>query len=232
MPSSIITSLLCPADKGVTIQGEVFEAEATGTRYMLRGCKPGDDGCDHHTAFLNIGPWASKTLPKGAAETGVYDVHGTIDGTVYSSVCEMSRSVIQTCVVSKQSGFDDSTKYTMSRTKGETGTDFTLLYQSVTLTGGLSKLATSSEAIAPTKTSSSIEAPSTTETSPVTDTSPASATDEPETLTESDIVSTEFTVTGTASSTISTPTTSAGSLPLVRAFAVLTMAGIATALVY
>ncbi|KAI6764275.1 hypothetical protein HG530_008064 [Fusarium avenaceum] len=203
MPSSIITSLLCPADKGVTIQGEVFEAEATGTRYMLRGCKSGADGCDHHTAFLNIGPWASKTLPNGAAETGMYDVHGTIDGTVYSSVCEMSRSVIETCVVSKQSGFDDSTEYTMSRTKGETGADFTLLYQSVTLTGGLSKLATSAEATAPTETSS-LEAPSTTETSPVTDVSPISITDEPKALTESDIVSNEFTATGTTSSTTST----------------------------
>ncbi|KAH6960236.1 hypothetical protein DER45DRAFT_154901 [Fusarium avenaceum] len=232
MPSSIITSLLCPADKGVTIQGEVFEAEATGTRYMLRGCKSGPDGCDHHTAFLNIGPWASKTLPNGAAETGVYDVHGTIDGTVYSSVCEMSRSVIETCVVSKQSGFGDSTEYTMSRTKGETGADFTLLYQAVTLTGGLSKLATSAEATAPTKKSASFDVPSTTETSPVTDVTPVSTADKPKGLTESDIVSSEFTAIGTTSSTTPTETTSAGSLPLVRAFSALIIAGIATTLVY
>ncbi|CAJ0545060.1 Ff.00g085330.m01.CDS01 [Fusarium sp. VM40] len=232
MPSSIITSLLCPADKGVTIQGEVFEAEATGTRYMLRGCKSGPDGCDHHTAFLNIGPWASKTLPNGAAETGVYDVHGTIDGTVYSSVCEMSRSVIESCVVSKQSGFDDSTEYTMSRTKGEMGADFTLLYQAVTLTGGLSKLATSAETTAPTKTSSSFDAPSTTETSPVTDASPVSATDEPKPPTDSDMMSSKFTATETTNSTTPAAITSAGSLPLVRAFAALIMARIATALVY
>jgi hypothetical protein len=231
MPSSTITSLLWPAENGVTIQGEVFEAEATSTRYMLRGCKSGDAECDHHTAFIEIGPWASKTLPKGVAETGVYDVHGTIDGTVYSSVCEMSRSIIENCLVSKQSGFDESTEYTMSRTKGETGADFTLLYHSVTLTGGLEKLTTSLEAIEPSKTSS-FEAPSTTRISPDADSSPASATDEPQTVTEIDVVSSEFTATGTASSTVSTQTTSAGSLPLVRAFAALTMAGIATAFVY
>ncbi|SPJ78354.1 uncharacterized protein FTOL_06743 [Fusarium torulosum] len=230
MPSSTITSLLWPAESGVTIKGEVFEAEATGTRYMLRGCKSDDAACEHHTAFLEIGPWASKTLPKGAAETGVYDVHGTIDGTVYSSVCEMSRSIIENCIVSKQSGFDESTEYTMSRTKGETGADFTLFYHSVTLTGGLEKLATS-EAIAPIKTSS-FEASSTTETSPVTGASPMSATDEPKTSTDVHIVSSEFTATGTASSTISTDTTSAGSLPMVRAFAALALAGIVTVLVY
>jgi hypothetical protein len=230
MPSSTITSLLWPADNGVTIKGEVFAAEATGTRYMLRGCKPGDAACEHHTAFLEIGPWASKTLPTGAAETGVYDVHGTIDGTVYSSVCEMSRSVIENCIVSKQSGFDESTKYTMSRTKGEMGADFTLLYHSVTLTGGLEKLATS-EAIAPTKTSS-FETPSTAKPSSVADATPDKATDESKTPTEINIETSEFTATGTASSTISTETTSAGSLPMLRAFAALALAGIVTVLVY
>lgn len=149
MPSTSITSLLWPAGDNARVQGEVFEAEATGTRYMLRGCKPNDNSCDHHTAFVEFGPWANKTLPSGAAETGVYDVHGTVDGTMYSSVCEMSRSVIEQCKVSKASGFGSSTEYSMTRTKGETGADFTLLYHEVTLTGGLSKLASATGDAAP-----------------------------------------------------------------------------------
>ncbi|KAM5353499.1 hypothetical protein ACJ41O_000149 [Fusarium nematophilum] len=232
MPSTTVTSLLWPVGDNVSIKGEVFEAEATGTRYMLRGCKPGDAACDYQTAFVELGPWASETLPTGAAETGVYDVHGTVDSTVYSSVCDMSRSVIEKCTVSKQSGFGDSTTYTMTRTKGETGADFTLSYHPVTLTGGLEKFASASTAIASTEASSTSEASSTNEASSAADASSGSATDKSSTPAETETASSEATSTQEAtSSVVPTETASAGSPPLVRAFAALAVAGMAAALV-
>ncbi|KAF5005556.1 hypothetical protein FDECE_8008 [Fusarium decemcellulare] len=226
MPSTAVTSLLWPAGDNVSIKGEIFEVEATGTRYMLRGCKPGDAACEHHTAFVELGPWASETLPTGAAKTGVYDVHGTVDGTVYSSVCDMSRSVIEKCTVSKQSGFGDSTTYTTTRTKGETGADFTLSYHPVTLTGGLEKLASASTAIASTQASSINEASS------AADASSGSATDKSSNPTGAETASSDATSTQeTLSSAVPTETASAGSPPLVRAFAALAVAGMAAALV-
>ncbi|KAH7174470.1 uncharacterized protein B0J16DRAFT_182398 [Fusarium flagelliforme] len=232
MPTTSITSLLWPAGDNVRVEGEVWEAEATGTRYMLRGCKPNDDSCDHHTAFVEFGPWASETLSKGAAETGVYNVHGTVDGTMYSSVCEMSRSVIQKCTVSKASGFDPSTtEYNMTRTKGETGADFTLLYHEVSLTGGLSKLASATGDAAPATTSSNDEASSTNEASSTTNASSDGVTNMPTSATEIEASNTEATVETTPAKTVPTETTSAGSPPLFRAFAVLAIAGLATAMV-
>ncbi|KAF4973445.1 hypothetical protein FSARC_270 [Fusarium sarcochroum] len=228
MPSTTVTSLLWPAGDNVSIKGEVFEAEATETRYMLRGCKPDDPACEYQTAFVNIGPWASETLPTGAVETGVYDVHGTVDGTVYSSVCDMSRSVIQKCTVSKQSGFADSTKYTTTRTKGETGADFTLSYHSVTLTGGLEKLASSRTIITSTDASSIGETSSADEVSSAVDATSGSATD---IATKIDATSGETTSPDTPSTAVPTETASAGSPPLVRAFAALAVAGMAAALV-
>ncbi|KAJ4118905.1 hypothetical protein NW768_010645 [Fusarium equiseti] len=231
MPSTSITSLLWSAGDNVSIKGEVFEAEATGTRYMLRGCKPNDSSCDHHTAFVEFGPWASETLSKGTAETGVYNVHGTVDGTVYSSVCEMSRSVIEKCTVSKASGFGKSTTYTATRTKGETGADFTLLYHEVTLTGGLSKLASATGDAAPTKTSSNDQASSTNEASSTADASSGSVTDMPTSATEIEASNTEATVETASAETVPAEATSAGSPPLVRVFAALAIAGLATAMV-
>ncbi|KAG8666676.1 hypothetical protein FPOAC2_11791 [Fusarium poae] len=228
MPSTTITSLLWPAGSGVAITGEVFEAEPTATRYMLRGCK--DTECDYQTAFVNLGPWASETLRKGAAETGVYDVHGTVDGTVYSSVCEMSRSVIEKCTVSMQSGFDDSTEYTTTRTKGETGVDFTLSYHAVTLTRGFEKFISVTDGTPASKTSSTDKASSTGEASTATDTGLDSATDDPSS-TITDIPNKAATATESSGSTVPTDADSAGSRPLVRAFAALALAGMATALV-
>lgn len=237
MRSPLVTSLLWPqGGDNVSIKGEVFEAEATGTQYMLRGCKPDDAACEYQTAFVELGPWASKTLPAGAAETGVYDVHGTVDGTLYSSVCDMSRSVIVTCTVSKQWGFGDSTTYTMTRTKGETRTDFTLSYHPVTLTGGLQKLASASTAVASSKASSAgeastSEASSADEASSTANTSSSSATDKSSTPSETETASSEGSSTSeTSSSAVPTETASAGSPPLVRGFVALVVAGMTTAL--
>ncbi|KAL6924089.1 hypothetical protein ACHAPO_011339 [Fusarium lateritium] len=228
MPSTTITSLLWPAGSSVAVTGEVFEAEPTETRYMLRGCKGIE--CDYQTAFVNLGPWASETLPKGAAETGVYDVHGTVDGTVYSSVCEMSRSVIEKCTVSMKSGIGDSTEYTTTRTKGETGADFTLSYHAVTLTRGFEKFSSVSDATPASKASSTDKASSTTEASTATETSLDSVTDEPSSSTDTDIPNKAATATESSGSAVPTETNSAGSQPLVRAFAALALAGMASLL--
>ncbi|RGP74009.1 hypothetical protein FSPOR_1703 [Fusarium sporotrichioides] len=231
MPSTSITSLLWPVGSSIAITGTVFEAEVTGTQYMLRGCyPPSDRECDYQTAFVNLGPWASERLLKGAVETGVYDVHGTVNGTVYSSVCEMSRSVIEKCTVSKQSGWGDSTEYTTTRTKGETGADFTLSYHTVTLTGGFEKFSAVSDATPASKAPSSVEASSTAEASTTTETKLDSATDEPSSSTNMDFSSVVATATKASGSAVSTETTSAGTRPLVRAFAVLALAAMATAL--
>ncbi|KAF5021019.1 hypothetical protein F66182_6950 [Fusarium sp. NRRL 66182] len=210
MPSTTVTSLLCLAGDNVSIR----------VRFSKR--KP------LRHAFVNIGPWASETLPTGAVEIGVYDVHGTVDGTVYSSVCDMSRSVIETCTVSEQSGFADSTKYAMTRTKGETGSDFTLSYCLVTLTGGLAKLASSPTAIISTEASSIGEASLISEATPADDATSGSAT---EISTNVDATSGETTSPDTPSTAVPTETASAGSPSLVRAYAALAVAGMAAALV-
>lgn len=233
MPSTSITSLLWPVGSDIAITGTVFEAEATGTQYMLRGCyPPSDKGCDYQTEFVELGPWASETLPKGAAETGVYDVHGTVNGTIYSSVCEMSRSVIEKCTVSKQSGWGDSTEYTTTRTKGETGAEFTLSYHAVTLTGGFEKFSYVSEATPASKITSTAKPTSTAETSTATDTTSLdSAKDDPSSTTDMDISNSAAAATEITGSPIPSESASAGSRPLVRALAIVALAGMATALV-
>ncbi|KAF5234353.1 hypothetical protein FAUST_7676 [Fusarium austroamericanum] len=232
MPSTSITSLLWPVGSDIAITGTVFEVEATGTQYMLRGCyPPSDKGCDYQTEFVELGPWASETLPKGAAETGVYDVHGTVNGTIYSSVCEMSRSVIEKCTVSKQSGWGDSTEYTTTRTKGETGAEFTLSYHVVTLTGGFEKFASVSEATPASKATSTTEPTSTTEALTTTNTSLDSKKDDPSNTTDMDILNSAAAATETTGSPVPSESASAGSRPLVRALAIVALAGMATALV-
>jgi hypothetical protein len=157
-------------------------------------------------------------------------VHGTVNGTVYSSVCEMSRSVIEKCTVSKQSGWGDSTEYTTTRTKGEKGADFTLSYHAVTLTGGFEKFSAVSDAIPASKGPSSVEASSTAEASATNETKLDSATDEPSSSTNMDFSSVVATATKASGSAVSIEATSAGTRPLVRAFAVLALAAMATAL--
>ncbi|KAM0295363.1 hypothetical protein ACHAPM_010728 [Fusarium culmorum] len=216
MPSTSITSLLWLVGSNVAITGEVFEAEATETRYMLRGCyPPSDKRCDYQTEFVNFGPWASETLPKGVAATGIYDVHGTVNGTVYSS----------------QSGWDDSTEYTTTRTKGETGADFTLSYHAVTLTGGFEKFASVSEATPASMITSTAEPTSTAEASTTTDISLDSVNDNPSRITDMDISNSAAAATETTGSPVSSESASSGSRPPVRALAIVALAGMATAMI-
>ncbi|CEF82925.1 hypothetical protein FGSG_07763 [Fusarium graminearum PH-1] len=143
----------------------------------------------------------------------------------------MSRSVIERCTVSKQSGWGDSTEYTTTRTKGETGADFTLSYHVVTLTGGFEKFASVSEATPASKITSTAEPTSTVEASTTTDTSLDSAKDDPSSTTDMDISNSAAAATETTSSPIPSESASAGSRPLVRALAIVALAGMATTMI-
>ncbi|RGP78901.1 hypothetical protein FLONG3_2806 [Fusarium longipes] len=238
MPSSTITSLLWSGDSSLTVKGQAYpdvNAEGefrTSTHYLLQWCDgPSDTVCEYQTAFLELGPWASETLPEGAAETGTFDVHGLVDGTPYTSVCDMSRSVIQKCTVKKNFGYADYTSYKFSRTKGETGAEFTLSYYAVTLTSGFEDFSSASEVPSASRTTSGVEASSTNDTSSTADASIGGAGNKSDSPSETGTSAVETTATESSSSTDSTDAPSPGSHPVVRVFTALVLAGMATALV-
>ena len=153
--SAIVTSLLYLDVNGAdatatatphTFLGKVIGVQPTATTYLL-GCPSGDSFCDNQTISLTLGPWASQTLPSGAAETGVWDAEAAItaedESWIYSYHCDMSRSIAQDCIVTKLNDTAETTSeppYTIS------GTDLddrmkTFAYITVTLTAGQELLA-------------------------------------------------------------------------------------------
>ncbi|RGP76936.1 hypothetical protein FLONG3_5020 [Fusarium longipes] len=152
-----------------TLAGKVIGADATATTYVL-DCRPGED-CGRLQETITVGPWAEKTLPPGAASTGVYDswLNDTIsDGTRFTASmhCEMVRSVAQECTMSS-GPIKDSKDWKKKDFSPVTYTDEklfreisgpTMIYGEVILTAGLELLARA------TATSSSVEATQSTTT--------------------------------------------------------------------
>lgn len=138
--SAIITSLLVFGDPQPLV-AEVIGAEATATTYVLN-CVPGDDNdCGTFNETVTLGPWASKTLPSGAKETGNYDIYVNIpyetDPWTFSIHCEMSRSVAQVCTTTNIGGNDDGRPTgTLSGSDLEDVGLATFEYMPVTITAG------------------------------------------------------------------------------------------------
>ena len=109
MPSTTVTTLLVPDFDSQTLVAEVLGADSTATTYLLN-C-PSDvesNLCGLYNNTITLGPWASKTLPPGAAETGIFDYEANVDfeeggendeGWEFSVHCKMSRSVAQECTM-------------------------------------------------------------------------------------------------------------------------------------
>lgn len=140
---AIATALPLPGFDKQPLVAEVLGAEATATTYLIN-CRPGTDSndCGVYNASVTVGPWASMTLPPGAAATGVLDFHisrpDPEDPFEFSIHCLMSRSVAQECTTINIGGNNDghpTVTFTSSDMLDAIGLA-TIEYQDVTITAG------------------------------------------------------------------------------------------------
>ncbi|KAJ4251462.1 hypothetical protein NW762_011445 [Fusarium torreyae] len=209
MPSYLTTSLPFFQGDAYPVWAEVIGAEATATTYVLN-CPPGTDGndCGTYNNTVTIGPWASKTLPAGAASTGDFDLFITMadeyDPWRFSLHCEMSRTVAKDCTTINIGGNDDGHP-TATLTDSDELSYYNLAYGPVTITAGQELLSAKHTGVAKAS---------------------ASATDASQTE------SSGSEATGTATSGAATPVnTSAASSLYTRIFGAMSVAGVAAALV-
>ncbi|KAF4976016.1 hypothetical protein FZEAL_7272 [Fusarium zealandicum] len=147
MPSSLVTSLLLPGYGEQPLVAEVLGADATATTYLLN-CPPGTDSndCGTYNNSITLGPWASKTLPPGAAKTGEFDVYITMPGYEepweFSMHCEMSRTIPEKCTSINNGGNNDGSP-TVTLYSSDGLEDFEFEYAPVTITSGLELLTAS-----------------------------------------------------------------------------------------
>jgi hypothetical protein len=145
-PSGALVTRLPLPDYGTQVLvAEVLGAEATATTYRI-GCPPGpEDECNIYINTVTIGPYASETLPPGAAETGNFGLLFTRDDFVslWSFQCAMSRTVAQDCTVITVGDAASGTADAPSSTTTVTDTEdleaagvATLKYSDVTITAG------------------------------------------------------------------------------------------------
>ncbi|KAM0421271.1 hypothetical protein ACHAPT_010993 [Fusarium lateritium] len=217
MSSAITTSL--PLLYEGDFVAEVIGAEATATTYVLN-CGEADIEAGECGTFNNtviVGPWGSKTLPPGAASTGYLDYYVTMADPVepweFSIHCKMSRTVAQECTTTNLGGNDDGhPTATFSSLDQSDDLGFaSLTYASVTVTAGQDLLKATHSA-ATTADDASSTANSGSDASSVK----------------------EASAEATGTETQSTPTpkaTSGASLSVVRVFAAMAVAGVATMLV-
>ena len=213
MPSPVVTSLLIPLTDPQPLVAEVIGADVSATTYVLN-CPSGTDSndCGTYNETITLGPWASKTLSPGAAETGVFDLFITdsVQPWKFSFHCEMSRTVAQECTTINLGGNDDGAPTaTFSSPEELEDRDLaTFSYLPVTITAGQELLIASDKA-------------STTGTAQST---AASATGTKGS-------SSEASGTETSSSAASPEKTSGAISSLVRVLAALSVAGIAATIV-
>ncbi|CEI62374.1 hypothetical protein FVEN_g12066 [Fusarium venenatum] len=139
------TSLPLPHYGTQSLVAEVLGADATATTYLLN-CPPGTDGndCGTYNNTLTVGPWASQTIPAGAASTGNLDIFITMpsedeDDWRMSVHCKMSHTVAKGCTTINLGGNDDgSPTSTISDTDELEAYDLT--YAPVVITAGLDLL--------------------------------------------------------------------------------------------
>ncbi|CAJ0544537.1 Ff.00g036660.m01.CDS01 [Fusarium sp. VM40] len=182
--STTVTHLLLPPTGFAELHGRVLNADATATTYHLQ-CPPKDSSCSDVDETITLGPWAEKTLARGAEPTGTMDLQLSYTSSyeptavgktraelvtwTYSLHCEMSRSVAQQCTVT-QGPVKDISELRQSNYPAQTYTDKsglaeiygpTYAYAPITLTAGLEKLdgkhASSTESSMASATSDSAE---------------------------------------------------------------------------
>ncbi|KAJ3541383.1 hypothetical protein NM208_g4638 [Fusarium decemcellulare] len=107
MPSTSVTSLPLPYDIGTELVAEILGVEANATTYLLN-CAPGPDtsDCGVDDRYVTVGSWASKTIPPGAAKTGLYDEYYKDPEYEFSVHCEMSKTTAQECTTINIGGND------------------------------------------------------------------------------------------------------------------------------
>ncbi|RGP81250.1 hypothetical protein FLONG3_632 [Fusarium longipes] len=140
------TSLPLPYYGTQSLVAEVLGADATATTYLLN-CPPGTDGndCGTYNNSLTVGPWASETIPPGAATTGNLDLFITMpsedkeDDWYFSVHCEMSKTVAQKCTTINRGGNDDG-KPTSTITDPDELQGYNVTHQPVVITAGLDLL--------------------------------------------------------------------------------------------
>ncbi|RSL60983.1 hypothetical protein CEP54_006450 [Fusarium duplospermum] len=216
MSSAITTTLPLLYDGNYV--AEVIGAEATATTYVLN-CNEHDleEGeCGTFNNTVAVGPWGSKTLPPGAASTGYLDYFVTMpyeeEPFLLSMHCKMSRTIAQECTTTNIGGNNDGTPTATYSDLEKSQTDFAFLtYATVTITAGQEFLAATHSAATTADDASS------------TAKSASGATSADEASAEA---------TGTETQGTPTPkSTSGASLNIVRGFAAMAVAGIATLLV-
>ncbi|KAH6667052.1 hypothetical protein F5X68DRAFT_216971 [Plectosphaerella plurivora] len=141
---AIVTKLPMPYPGTMPVAAEVIGVEPTATTYII-ACPPGtSEGTDEDTCFrvpqtITVGPFASETLPAGAAETGIFEDHFSnelLGDFVLSVRCEMSRTIAQRCT---WTGNGTATTVTDTATL-ETAGFATLFHGDVTIIAGQSLL--------------------------------------------------------------------------------------------
>ncbi|RFN52883.1 hypothetical protein FIE12Z_2896 [Fusarium flagelliforme] len=179
--SHFSTSLGLPMYGTQSLVAEVIGADATATTYVLN-CPPGTDGsdCGTYNNTVTIGPWASKTLPPGAASTGDLDIFITMPSEDeeydwrFSLHCDMSRSVAKKCTTINIGGNDDDHP-TATLTASEDLAELTLVYAPVAITAGLDILNAKRTGVAEASATSTATGTSYEEASTPTATSGASS---------------------------------------------------------
>jgi hypothetical protein len=140
------TSLPLPGYGTQSLVAEVLGADATATTYLLN-CPPGTDGndCGTYNNSLTIGPWASETIPAGAASTGNLDIFITMPSEDkeydwrFSVHCEMSKTIAKDCTTINLGGNDDGSP-TSTITVSDELREFDLTHLPIVITAGLDLL--------------------------------------------------------------------------------------------
>ncbi|KAM0350713.1 hypothetical protein ACHAPU_003208 [Fusarium lateritium] len=215
MSSALTTSIHMMGDPSMPLVADVLGADATATTYVLN-CPPVskyDSGdCGVFNMSVTVGPHASKTLPPGAASTGDFDMFMSMPDDEhdfkFSLHCDMSRTIPTECTTINLGGNDDGHPTQVFSGTKDNAMMFPFAYVPITVTAG--------QELLNAKHTGDAEAVTT-------------GTD---TLTASDATKTGGASSGTETSGEATPiATSAASSSFARFFGVMSVAGLASALV-
>jgi hypothetical protein len=145
--TSVTKIFLVGGGDSQTLVADVLGANPTATTFLLN-CPPGTDSddCGTYNDTVVIGPWAKPTPPPDAT-TGVYDESLTITGEfTFNLHCEMNATVPAVCTTTNIGGNDDgSPTATFSSPQSDDGI-VGWGYYPITITSGLEKLASATEA--------------------------------------------------------------------------------------
>ncbi|KAF4969087.1 hypothetical protein FSARC_3610 [Fusarium sarcochroum] len=216
MSVDLVTSVLIPPFEVYQVKtptATVIGADPTATTFQLvcpgDKCKPSD-----WNNTLVVGPWASKTVPAGAASTGTFHWMLAADfkdsGPVTSSIeCLVSSGILQECTTTMGYGGEESMTDSATGIKSiKQYLELSFSSLPIVITAGQDLLKSAAEATA-TKDSASAEA----------------------TSSEIDASGSEATATESTSSAATPQETSGAGSSVVRVLGALAMAGLATLIV-